>query len=649
MPIPTDAGRLLRAASDTSVERWDASYLTVLPIPELRAQAFIRTWAAEPWLRPGSVWSHVLLVDFVTLAAQHQLSGLLAAFQRPTVHDNSNSHDLVPYRLPLPIGHVFAVRGDTGPISVNSGFAIDVFAAIYGTEERSSLVVPDAAATEQLLLEIYEQQWPRLRRQFAFRTRQRASDGSQPFDLEIVERNRMADSPTSAALKSWMPPLVKDLSAPQPSDLRQFLRVFGTETKHGRTELPNLVGLYQQLVDTEPLKAVEFIAREYPRPTEMRMLKRSLFQRAHRESAWQLPPGWPADDAGKLSLLFAASGSVDYEELQVADRLGALIESTPNAAVTVLHDIDLEHLPTSVTQTLVGAITRNTDDEAVSRLALAHPDLGLLLAAQRPALLGQTAIWATLDTDLLVELFERGSVDLRTRTLVALADGGGSEPLLTLCNATPTIWWDLLLASADSATDRKTIEHRASMLRIMLPRVGAAAIGNPPRPPVTRDELVLLLLSAELSAGLWRHAGPDAWLNLTRSLGNESAAIRDRAAAVALLSASTSNREIRIRGWRLVFPLLHSLLASSRFDEEAWTVLSPALPAAPEWDRCLRLRRGAISEIRRDNWPRPEFEQLFSGAGQYRAEMQSEFQVESVKKKKKKKHWLRELAESLLP
>ena len=43
-------------------------YLTGFPLGEEGAYALIRTWPAPEVERPGSVWSHVLLIDFSELA-----------------------------------------------------------------------------------------------------------------------------------------------------------------------------------------------------------------------------------------------------------------------------------------------------------------------------------------------------------------------------------------------------------------------------------------------------------------------------------------------------------------------------------------------------------------------------------------------------
>lgn len=123
--------------------------------------------------------------------------------------------------------------------------------------------------------------------------------------------------------------------------------------------------------------------------------------------------------------------------------------------------------------------------------------------------------------------------------------------------------------------------------------------------------------------------------------------VADRLVTVALLSSSSGPRDLRIDGWRVTFAALHDLLGDEAFDEEAWSVLAPALPSAPDWDRCLRLRRGAIAEIRRDKLSPHDAAAIIEGAGQFQNEMLDEIKPPAAKKKSK--HWLRELVDLILP
>lgn len=86
---------------------------------------------------------------------------------------------------------------------------------------------------------------------------------------------------------------------------------------------------------------------------------------------------------------------------------------------------------------------------------------------------------------------------------------------------------------------------------------------------------------------------------------------RDWLATVTFLSSATSGqRQLRGDGWLATFAYLHHALAGPEFDTAAWAGLATVLPAAPDWDRCLRLRHGAVAEVRRDRWLTTDTETL---------------------------------------
>lgn len=99
--LEPDAVRALRTASDMSFEGKSDEYLTVMPVPGTRFHAFIRTWLAQDWVRVGSVWSHVLLLDSVAVGRLSSFGGLPELFRQPHVSGTTIS-DLDSYRDSVP-------------------------------------------------------------------------------------------------------------------------------------------------------------------------------------------------------------------------------------------------------------------------------------------------------------------------------------------------------------------------------------------------------------------------------------------------------------------------------------------------------------------------------------------------------------------
>lgn len=645
-PIPTDAGRLLRAATDTGVESSDLTYLTVLPIPEMKAQAFIRTWAAEPWLRPGSVWSHTLLVDVITLANADELGGILKAFRRPRLEHGASHPDLQDYRESLPASSVLGPVHRPSISGFDEELAREILAGIYGSDERVTVAVPSGSRAEPLLLAIYSQQWPRLRRNFAFRTRLRPSDAQGPFDLELVERSRTPIRSMPTESLRWVAPLIADLADPGArTGLRAFLRTFGTESRNGRRDVPKLVEVYASLFEAPPEVTVSRLSVAFPKPSQMRALKRALLG-GHSPRGWSPPGLWPERESDRLVLAFAAGSSVDADDLRVGDRLAHLIADKPSQVGSVLRQLDLEALPPSQVRALVEGIVDTGNVRELSRLALTQPDLGVLVVSRRPSLLELPEVWSVLDSDMLFELYGRCDERRQRAILTGLLKERATEALAVICTAAPSTWWDLLFITAEAEGDEEGIEELAQATRQVLLRIGAAAIGSPARVPQTDAELIALLLSADLSSGIWRHASFDSWLRVWGEPGH-SVRLRQRLATVVLLSGvSKGSRDRRIDAWRSTFPSLHSALAREDFDSEAWSALAAALPNAPEWDRCLRLRRGVVGEMRRDRWASADARTILDAVGPYRDQMIADLRDSPIDKGKK---WLRDLLEVVLP
>ena len=60
-----------------------SSYLVCYPLPAAARHVLARTWPAGPAYRPGSVWTHSLLIDYPTLAQLHDLAALTALLTPP--------------------------------------------------------------------------------------------------------------------------------------------------------------------------------------------------------------------------------------------------------------------------------------------------------------------------------------------------------------------------------------------------------------------------------------------------------------------------------------------------------------------------------------------------------------------------------------
>ena len=652
LPITGTAGRLLRAVTDMAFDGESDSYLTVLPVADLKAQAFIRSWPGPNALRAGSVWSQVLLVDFVDLGQVRQLPDLLALFAPPNddAVDWASPHTFVaPAELRL--------RPSRAPSSwkLNGGLTRELVGAFYSTTESISLAA-SIKESERVLLAMFEQQWPRLRRTFSFRTRSRSSaNPSYRFDIEVVEKERGAH-PRAIENADWVDVLSGDLMKPNLA-FRELLRTFGAESSHGRVDMAGLVSVISQAQQGVATPAVlDQLCARFPAPHSMRKLKTSLVGAASKTAP--RVPNWPSDDLVRLALLFETSRPcLDLDDLDLKRRLHEAWRTRPSEVVSLVARAQTDDLTNDQLGILVSAAASEASPPQVAQLAAQSSDLGLLVARANPAIVEAADLWSVEEfRPALLDILASQGRKAQTQTLVALIDADANDSAANVCSLDGSLWWDafmLLGTGADSKDRFEALSQRAQGLRRVLEIVGPAAVGEPHRPPTGQNELVLLAFCANPSAGLWRHAPTEAWVELVEALPTSShsdkhAPVMFRISALALTAATQSgSNDLRRRAWLASFGVLHRGLESVREDDEAWFVLQSLLPREPAWDRCDRLRKAAVETVIRDRWSAADVDKLLTAVPDYGADLAQALRARE-ERKKKSRGWLLDFIDDLL-
>lgn len=142
--------------------------LASLPLPEWDAWALTCVWAAEEVGRPGSVWSHTLLLDRAALGDLRGAAGLLAALRRPAQREG-----LGAYRVRLEVEDRSEDIVDEAALAL----APSIVLAAYGWPGLPTAVIAeDLESAGRVLVAIWQRQWPELRAAFRFRTRRRLGD-----------------------------------------------------------------------------------------------------------------------------------------------------------------------------------------------------------------------------------------------------------------------------------------------------------------------------------------------------------------------------------------------------------------------------------------------------------------------------------------
>lgn len=235
----------------------DSGYLTGYPLREFGYFALARTWPAPEMSRPGCVWTHTLFVDFADLANVGSLETLLASFSRPVAKASFSE-----YAEPLVIE-----RGlETKVLEIGkeeSSWCRHLLTALYEYPKEKIIAMPPPFDPEPLLLAVWSQQWPRLRRTFCFctSTAMDRSSGQLQFDLQLLpsrERGAASRFPQSRNLAEcepttapWMDDAISDMFKTRNSSLRSFLHRVGSEIPTGRAAFSSLVNYHRLLIDAD--------------------------------------------------------------------------------------------------------------------------------------------------------------------------------------------------------------------------------------------------------------------------------------------------------------------------------------------------------------------------------------------------------------
>jgi len=406
--LPVDVRMLMLPISDmsgNSILPGFEEYITGYPLKEINAYAIAKTWYASEMRRPGCVWTQTLLIDFADLPYLRDIEFLFTLFRRPvsTVDFEFYKHSSFLPRNILDKEYINTIDN-----KFSENFIKGIITQLYDINASSVLIRGVGAfGYDKLVLSIWLQQWPRMRRNFTFCTgaiMPRVFQGKE-LDLQIVPISTIDDgrkSFRSIIDSRYEPNFVEQAWVDQayndwlvPGKLRTFLRTYGADVKPELSCFSIMVRTFLFLKESHSSvrEIIFFLANSFPFPAEAGSLKNTILGEAnlsHRDL------GITFSEQQKLFELSITDvfGAFDYQKLKYKDRFLDYVAINTDESIDFLSELfkhDLNQNGINVIQDLAIYLE---DNYLLSR-SLTNSKLASIFVGLNPRIAYQRDFWET--------------------------------------------------------------------------------------------------------------------------------------------------------------------------------------------------------------------------------------------------------------
>lgn len=611
--LPPRVRQFLATITDSSGtesnQRFEGAF-TGLPVPETDYYALFRTWPAPEMPRPGCVWSHVVLIHLADLARIPELFQLRNLCSRP-----SAPIDLAFYEQSLAFDIARIEKYETGePDQRRLQFLIQ---ALYENPEKGVVILDNESVSwENAVFEVWSQQWPRLRREFAFST---GSLGDRrlagiPFDLQIAplssERlwrrtgvptlllNYLAPTPRpfGETIPQWIDVAEEDLRNESDWRFRRFLFEYGSDVEKPRAAYAKLAAIYKQsstASDCVWADLLESVGESFPMPTEAVRFKQWLVTLpASLDPSEKLERAWAIVSFLLESRHSAAYPNVDFD---FANSAASLWKEKREQTITLLSRlVQRDEKPAALF--FAEGIASAVDSASLRAIAEGHGELVPLVIRHNPALAFEVDTWK-LRGQSQTHVYETV-----TKLSLSQTDWGKIVGAMFIA-ATYVSVREAVAMAGQFAMDGafRWLEHQVA--KEVLPSHAWRDALAPPAIALlgqTRD-----LRPDQLALTAWCVPVEEVRRILSASredvqrLGEESPdaipyPLRIPTAFLLLTLGLRENSDAAARMILRNFFAVHEALATGGHSSESWWLLSPELPTLSwwrDWDSCEKLRR----------------------------------------------------------
>lgn len=612
VPLAPRVRQFLATITDSSGPENAAGFevaFTGLPVPETDFYALFCTWPAPEMSRPGCVWSHVLLIDLADLARISDLKQLRTLCVRP-----ASKLRIADYQTPLTCDSDRITTAGMEPLDTKR--IVQLIRTLYEHPAHGIVILDKSGKPwEFAIFSVWSQQWPRLRREFAFSVGSLADrrQAGVAFDLQIAplssERlwrrtevptlvlNYTSPTPEWLAMPpaSWIVSVVEDLQLGVQSALRKFLFDFGSDAEKPRAAFAKLA-LVQGMMVHEPTinweKLLRSVGEEFPSQSEGVRLKRMLTTLPH-----SLASGEKLDRAWTIASFILGAREADaYPSVDINFRSEASHFWTQkrDEVITLLGRL-VRRKQSPLAASFVEAIAKAVDCSSLEYISERHDELIPMIITHHHALAFEVDTWHLQDyvQSQIFEALSRLQLDeqdwgkiigamLISATCVSIREAIARAGSCVMTGAfrwldhpiahelLPSEPW--LEALANPAAEYLKLENKMTSSQLAF-----CALCIP-------SELLPRIVSTEgrLVQDLANHLEL-----LPKPLQTPTAFLL---AALGLQSNTDAGTPLIVKSF---YPL-HDALAARNYREESWQLLSPHLPYLgfwSDWDRCEKLRQ----------------------------------------------------------
>jgi hypothetical protein len=602
--LPDTMSNLLLPLSDSApgLRLTDTdSYWTGLPLGPSRYYGLMRTWSAPEMSRPGCVWSHVLLVRFADIPRFVDLSILALEAKRPRVAEHFDSYTTVLLVKPGTEEAEHAARAFALPD------ALHIVKALYEPQVPSVISGP-IGAFEEAIFAAWSQQWPRLRRTFAFRTatgtRETIASISK-FDLLVSVSPDRATSHELDDLSSaapWVQAAVDDMRWILPSQFRRFLWRYGSDIRRGRDRFRFLAELYlstrtPSLSDGQLANTLLSVSQGLPSPDDGRVLKEDLVS-CGRNPFSLLPPGDP------LSTIqyFVSNHEAEILPPPPLDVFACVSDLWPNRSKEILSIAEQAAAKTSrLGNLLLDSLATVVEPAAFLEATAQLPHLRARLLEANPLLLDSEYLLHIPQPELsqLAALIPENCVDLAERVVRRLLPLNDVMLASELLQRFPTVVAKATIDAIELREENPRFALGVSWLRNLPSRSSEILRGGFVQSARSTTTLLTLAEILGLDSAEILRVGPLPWAEGLRGARDNVKGEARQVFLAFLLAVSLAHPTAGCEPLlELAFEPIHTDLARSRLSYDASALLIRHLPEVAwwrQWDACHRLRLGVVT------------------------------------------------------